>query len=116
VSEIAKSFCVTWRAQPPAWIRLWTLLNDAQNAGISPTSVAGGLFGLGNCEVSTGFCAPWSPSAAGLALTAPSAGSSGLPNVAARATVAAVATAPVAPNASMLRRENGSIDCASCLE
>jgi hypothetical protein len=31
VSEIAKSAWVTWRAQPPFWIRFGALLNEAQN-------------------------------------------------------------------------------------
>src|SRR2546430_13559927 len=42
VSEIWKSACVTWRAQPPFWMRFGALLNDAQNCGRSPTSVGGG--------------------------------------------------------------------------
>jgi len=28
-SEIAKSACVTWRAQPPFWMRFGALLNEA---------------------------------------------------------------------------------------
>src|ERR1700722_11175414 len=110
VSEIAKSAWVTWRAQPPAWIRLWALLKEAQNCGSSPISVAGGLFALGNCEARFGFRGPGSRSASALALTAPCAGESGLPNVAAFATDATVATAPAALNESMLRLENGPID------
>ena len=42
VSEIWKSYCVTWRAQPPFWMRRGALLNEAQNIGRPPTSVAGG--------------------------------------------------------------------------
>ena len=75
---------LTSRAQPPSWIRLWTLLNEAQNSGMSLTSVAGGFWKSGNCDASAGFIGPGSvlldPSRA---LIAPSAGRSGLPKPAA---------------------------------
>ena len=48
VLEMAKSVCVTWRAQPPFWMRLGALLNDAQSIGMPPTSVAGGVCAEGN--------------------------------------------------------------------
>src|SRR5438045_2845661 len=81
VSEIWKSACVTCRAQPPFWIRFGALLNDAQNCGRSPTSVAGGDDAAGNWSASTGLCGPGSVTLAGfVALTAPCGGSSGLPN------------------------------------
>src|SRR2546423_15309814 len=47
VFEIAKSACVTWRAQPPFWMRFGALLKDAQSIGMPPTSVAGGGFADG---------------------------------------------------------------------
>src|SRR5260370_24507749 len=56
--EIGKSAWVTSRAQPPLWMRLWALLKEAQNCGMSPTSVGGGLTALGNCDCSFGFCGP----------------------------------------------------------
>ena len=40
--EIAKSLTVTWRAQPPFWIRFGALLKDAQVRGMPPMSVGGG--------------------------------------------------------------------------
>src|SRR5215216_3008654 len=83
VSAIAKSACVTCRAQPPFWIRRGAVLNEAQNIGMSPTSVGGGEKALGNCDVKAGFCGPGSLALSGLALIAPCGGSSGLPNVAA---------------------------------
>src|SRR5437899_886000 len=52
VSEIWKSACVTWRAQPPFWIRFGALLKDAQNCGMSPTSVGGGEDAAGNRSAS----------------------------------------------------------------
>jgi hypothetical protein len=111
--EIGKSACVTWRAQPPFWTRLWALLKDAQNCGMSPTSVAGGLIADGNCEVSLGFCGPGSRKLPALALIAPCGGSSGLPKVAAVAFDAVAATAPAALNARTPRRESGFIACFS---
>src|SRR5467141_1802438 len=80
--EIGKSAWVTSRAQPPLWMRLWALLKEAQNCGMSPTSVGGGLTALGNCDCSFGFCGPGSLRAPGVLLMAPSGGSSGLPKVA----------------------------------
>jgi hypothetical protein len=55
VSEIWKSACVTCSAQPPFWIRFDALLNDAQNWGMSPTSVAGGDDAAGNWSAIAGF-------------------------------------------------------------
>ena len=80
-SEIAKSACVTWRAQPPFWMRRGALLNEAQNIGMSPTSVAGGENAWGNCEAIAGFCGPGSVKLEGLpsVLIWPCGGSSGLP-------------------------------------
>src|SRR5260221_13316454 len=86
VSEIWKSACVTGRAQPPFWIRFGALLKDAQNCGISPTSVAGGDDAAGNWSASTGLCGPGSVRLAGFfAFTAPCGGWSGVPNEADRA-------------------------------
>src|ERR1700730_4333753 len=56
VSEIAKSCCVTCRAQPPFWTRFGALLNEAQSIGMPPTSVAGGDCAEGNCLPMSGFC------------------------------------------------------------
>src|SRR5258708_5088381 len=106
-SEIAKSAWVTARAQPPFWIRFGALLNDPQNSGMSPTSVAGGFWNEGNWLASGGFCGPGSDRPAGLALTAPCAGESGLPNEAARAAVATAAAPPAPPRARTWRREKG---------
>src|SRR5436305_1849652 len=108
--EIGKSAWVTSRAQPPLWMRLWTLLKEAQNCGMSPTSVAGGLTALGNCDCSFGFCGPGSLRAPGVLLTAPSGGSSGLPNVAACAGAAASTAPPAAAAASTSRRERKPVD------
>src|SRR5712671_7626895 len=106
VSEIWKSACVTWRAQPPFWIRFGALLKDAQNCGRSPTSVDGGEDAAGNLSASAALCGPGSVTLAGFAaLTAPCGGSSGLPNGAARAPAErteAAASPPAAP--SRLRR------------
>src|SRR6478672_8492467 len=86
VSEIWKSACVTWRAQPPLWIRFGALLKDAQNCGMSPTSVAGGDDAAGNWSAIAGLCGPGSVRLAGfVALIAPVGGVSGLPNPCARA-------------------------------
>jgi len=111
-SEIAKSACVTWRAQPPSWMRFAELLKEAQKSGMSPISVAGGLSADGNCAARPGFLGPGSDRPPGRALIAPSAGSSGLPNVAARADVASVAPA-AAPRAMMVRREISSMERSS---
>ncbi len=108
LSEIAKSACVTWRAQPPFWIRLGALLNDVQNCGRSPTSVGGGLCAAGNWRARSRFCGPGSAILAGfVALTAPCGGSSGLPKEPGRAaTLAAEAIAPAAAALNMTRLEN----------
>src|SRR5262245_22805649 len=104
--EIAKSSTVTWRAQPPFWMRLGALLKEAQSVGRPPTSVAGGVRAKGNCLARAGFCGPGSVRLPGvLALTAPCGGSSGLPNVAACAAEPAMAT-PAADKANTSRREN----------
>src|SRR5882757_195263 len=106
VSEIAKSFCVTSRAQPPFWTRFGALLNDAQSIGMPPTSVAGGNFAEGNWLPMASFCGPGSRRAPGvLALIAPCGGWSGLPNEAALAALAVI-TAPAADTASISRLEN----------
>src|ERR1700757_1690128 len=103
VVEILKSSAVICRAQPPFWIRFGARLNDDQNCGIPLTSVAGGLRNDGSLFARDGSCGPGSTSALGLVtLTVPSAGSSGLPNEAARAAVADVMMAPAAPAASKL--------------
>src|SRR5260221_13282890 len=115
-SEIAKSACVTCRAQPPFWIRLGALLNDPQNSGMSPTSVAGGLWNEGNWLSSAGFFGPGSDRPAGLALIAPCAGESGLPNEAAWAAVAKTAAPPAAPSARISRREKGTTDLSLLAE
>src|ERR1700732_2250397 len=96
VVEILKSSWVICRAQPPFWIRLGARLNEAQNCGMPLTSVAGGLTKAGSLRARLGSCGPGSVRAFELAaLTAPSAGSSGLPKLAARA-VAADITVPAA--------------------
>jgi hypothetical protein len=107
--EIGRSACVIWRAQPPLWMRLWALLKEAQNCDMSPTSVAGGLTAFGNCDWRAGFCGPGSLRPPGLLLTAPSGGSSGLPNVAACAEPAASNAPPAAAVASTSRRERKRI-------
>src|SRR5450631_1796583 len=94
-------------------MRRGALLNDAQNIGMSPILVAGGENAVGNCDAMAGFCGPMSVTLAGLpvVLMAPWGGSSGLPNVAAFAATAAVATVPAAAAAaSTLRRDTGSIE------
>src|SRR5271165_2734040 len=107
---IWKSACVTCRAQPPSWMRRGALLNDAQNIGMSPTSVAGGEKAPGNCELIAGFCEPGSVTLDGLLLVliSPCGGASGLPKLAALA-AAAVATEPAAAAASTARRDTESI-------
>src|SRR5260221_13607532 len=104
-SEMAKSACVTCRAQPPFWIRLYAVLNDPQNSGMSPTSVGGGLWNGGNWLSSVGVFGPGSDRPAGLAVTEPSARASGLPNEAPWAAVATTAPPPAPPNAGMSLRE-----------
>src|SRR5258708_5945158 len=106
VSEIWKSACVTCRAQPPFWIRFGALLKDAQNSGMSPTSVGGGEDAAGNRSASAALCGPGSVRLAGfVALTAPCGGSSGLPNEAARAPAERTdaAASPPAPAPTTLR-------------
>src|SRR5882757_2278 len=106
VFEIAKSACVTWRAQPPSWTRFGALLNEAQSIGMPPTSVAGGNCAEGNWLPIASLCGPGSRRVPGaLALTAPCGGRSGLPKEAARA-APAVMTAPAADTASTSRLEN----------
>src|SRR5260370_41238084 len=99
VSEIWKSACVTWRAQPPFWIRFGALLKDAQNCGMSPTSVAGGDDAAGNWSAIAGLCGPGSVRLAGIAvLIAPCGGSAGVPNEPSRAVERTRAAArPAAP-------------------
>src|SRR5260370_27242746 len=81
VSEIWKSACVTWRAQPPFWIRFGALLKDAQNCGRSPTSVAGGEDAARNRSASAALCGPGSVTLAGVAaVTAPCGGSARVPD------------------------------------
>jgi hypothetical protein len=62
------------------------LLNEAQNIGKSPTSVAGGEKAPGNWLESTGLLGPGSLTLAGLlsVLMAPCGGSSGFPKEAGR--------------------------------
>src|SRR5450755_3158173 len=103
VSEIAKSFCVTWRAQPPFCTRFGALLNEAQSIGLPPTSVGGGNCADGNCLASASLCGPGSLRFPGpSALTAPSGGRSGLPNEAACAALAVTAPAAVTTRTSRL--------------
>src|ERR1700733_2486948 len=106
VFEIAKSACVTWRAQPPFCTRFGALLKEAQSIGMPPTSVAGGNCAEGNWSPMARFCGPGSAKFPGpLALMAPCAGWSGLPNEAARAALAVI-TAPAADTVSIFRLEN----------
>src|ERR1700730_727125 len=106
VLEIAKSSCVTWRAQPPFCTRFGALLKEAQSIGMPPTSVAGGNCAEGNCLASASLCGPGSLRFPGpLALIAPCGGWAGLPNDAARAALA-VMTAPAADTVSISRLEN----------
>src|SRR5580700_4684276 len=60
-------------------MRRGALLNEAQNIGMSPTSVAGGEKAPGNCELIAGFCGPGSVTLAGwfLVLISPCGGSCG---------------------------------------
>ena len=111
VSEIAKYACVTCRAKPSFWMRRGALLNIAQNIGKDRTLVASGVNAEGNCPASVEFCGPGSVALLGFAvvLTAPCGGSSGLPNEAALAAAAAVATLPAAVMANHLRRDRDSM-------
>jgi hypothetical protein len=89
-------------------------LNEAQNCGMLPTSVGGGSRNVGIVLASAGSCGPGIVNPSGLVtLTAPSGGRSGLPNEAARATVAAAATLPAAEDASTVRRDSGFISAHS---
>ena len=122
VSATAKESWVTWRAQPPFWMRRGALLKDAQLSGMSPTSVAGGENAAGNWSLMAGFCGPGSVMLLGfLALMAPCGGSFGLPKLmslligvpsaavaafAAVVIVAAVNAPPTAVAANMSRLEN----------
>jgi hypothetical protein len=92
-------------------MRLGALLNDAQNIGMDPTSVAGGEKAAGNWLDKAGFCGPGSVALDGffVVFRMPCGGSSGLPNEAARAVAAALATPVAAVAASHLRRETDSI-------
>src|ERR1700730_9956168 len=106
VSEIAKSCCVTCRAQPPFWTRFGALLNEAQSIGMPPTSVAGGDCAEGNCLPIASLCGPGSARVSRpFALIAPCGGRSGLPKEAACAALAVI-IAPAAETASMSRLEN----------
>src|SRR5262249_11255064 len=100
---------VTWRAQPPFWMRRGALLKDDHASGMPPTSVAGGDTADGNWLESAGFCGPGSVMLCGLALIAPCGGRLGLPKVCAAACAAAPATEPAAVAASRPRREMGVI-------
>src|SRR5215813_8859858 len=93
-SEMAKSACVTWRAQPPFWMRRGALLKDDHAIGMPPTSVGGGETADGNWLARAGFWGPGSRMLCGLALMAPCGGRSGFPKVCAAALVAAPATEP----------------------
>src|SRR5882757_7022900 len=116
-SEMAKSACVTWRAQPPFWMRRGELLNDAQFCCRPPTSVAGGDTADGNWPAIAGFCGPGSTKLRGFwALIAPCGGRSGLPKVCAFTLAAAPASKPPAADAaSRARRENDTISLPPAL-
>src|SRR6202000_2852064 len=104
--EMAKSSTVTWRAQPPFWMRFDALLNDAHVVGMPPTSVAGADCADGNWLPSTGFWGPGLVRFPGRwGLIAPCGGSSGLPNEPAFAADTVIAT-PMADAASRSRLEN----------
>src|SRR3979411_2722600 len=106
VSEIAKSFCVTSRAQPPFWTRFGAWLTEAQTIGLPPSAVGGGNCAEGNSLPIASLCGPGSLRFPGaLPLIAPCGGRSGLPNEAARAALAVI-TAPAADTASTSRLEN----------
>src|SRR6202050_2109313 len=82
-SEIAKSACVTSRAQPPACWRRGEVLNEDQKNGCVLTSVAGALIWLGNWLSITGFCGPviFAPAGSPAVVCMPSWGRSGFPKV-----------------------------------
>src|SRR5580692_2389105 len=87
-------------------MRFGARLNEAQYWGMPLTSVAGGSRKAGSFPARPRSCGPGSDSAFGLVtLTAPSAGSSGLPKVAARA-VAPDNAMPAAAAVRMLRLES----------
>ena len=88
-------------------MRRGALLNEAQNCGRSPTSVAGGVNARGNCPDSVGFCGPGSTALRGApcVFTMPWGGSSGLPKLAALARVAKAPTPAAAPPARISRRD-----------
>src|SRR5262249_9117455 len=92
-------------------MRRGALLKDAQNIGMSPTSVGGGENAPGNCDASAGFCGPTTLKLDGLpvVLILPCGGSSGLRNLPALAAAAAVATVAAAAAASTPRRDTGSM-------
>ena len=83
-SEIAKSCCVTSRAQPPACWRRGAMLNEDQKKGCVLTSVPGAVSTFGNWLSSTGFRGPVIVALAGspVVVPMPSAGRSGLPKAA----------------------------------
>src|SRR5262249_998278 len=85
------------------------LLKDAQNIGISPTSVGGGEKASGNCEANAGFCGPGSVTLAGLSLVlmAPCGGRSGLPNGCAFAAMLAVRNVPAGGEVGTFDRNMG---------
>src|SRR6201987_6344145 len=104
--ETAKSSTVTWRAQPPFWMRLDALLDDAQVVGIPPTSVAGAACADGNWSPSAGLFGAGSVRFPGpFALIAPCGGSAGLPKVPAFAADTVIA-APMVDAANKSRLEN----------
>jgi hypothetical protein len=82
-SEIAKSACVTSRAQPPACWRRGAMLNEDQKKGCVLTSVPGAVSTFGNWLSSTGFRGPVILVAAASPTTfcMPSWGRSGFPKV-----------------------------------
>jgi len=92
-------------------MRRGALLNEAQNSGRPPTSVAGGDSAAGNCPEMAGLFGPITVVLEGLfsVLMAPCGGSSGLPNVAACAVPAAVINPPAAVATSTSRRDSFSM-------
>src|ERR1700739_580227 len=106
-SEMAKSACVTSRAQPPLWTRLWALLNDAQNCCMPLMSVGGGSWDVGNWLGGPGFFGPGALNAPGVVLILPSGGLSGFPKtrVVWAAAAPAAATPPSAVAAKIESRE-----------
>src|ERR1700722_6142521 len=96
-------------------MRLGARLNDAQNSGMLPTSVEGGLRNDGIVLASAGSWGPGIESASGfVTLTAPCGGKSGLPNDAARATAAA-ADAPAIPELARTARRDRAFTCLAQL-